>query len=81
MKQSKRFHGACLSAALLAACGGGSFPSSAPTSVLTAAANQDLYVANCLPTNNITVYAAGTTSLLRTISEGVKLPLGLAFQP
>ena len=38
----------------------------------------DLFVAD---TANVTVYAPGTTSVLRTISKGVSAPVALGFGP
>jgi YVTN family beta-propeller protein len=85
--------GAGLTAAALAACGSSNFssPTPLPAAPLTGtqqsraasstslpAAQQNLYVANS-GNNTVTVYAAGGTSVLRTISEGIAAPIALAF--
>lgn len=88
MKQLSRLVGAWLSAAVLAACGGPSAFTSAPTvgaqpSIADALAYRSatgakLYVANYFP-SSVTVYASGKNSLLRTISPGISYPDALAF--
>lgn len=87
----KRFIGvvsACLSAALLAACGGGSrgLFSSAPQFIVPSAsglvllpgASANLYA---LTDYGVTVYAPGSGMMLRTISQGVNAPSAMAFGP
>ncbi len=93
MKRLGSMVGACLSAALLAACGGSESLSSGPTSIAPpiavsetavgsasrrATAGPDLYVANP-PAFDVTVYAPGRRSVLRVISQGVTVPVALAF--
>ena len=83
---------ASLSAALLAACGGSdSHPTSLPgvptaasrsaaKRALPHAAGMSLYVANSgYPHENVTVYAPGGGSVIRTISHGIGLPDAMAF--
>jgi DNA-binding beta-propeller fold protein YncE len=95
MKKLWSFAGACFSAALLAACGGTSNGLSTPVSVAPQiGAHQssaritsrpvtegpNLYIANGgYPANTVTVYAPGSNSVLRTISQGVYQPQALAF--
>jgi serine/threonine protein kinase, bacterial len=96
---SSNIVGACLSAALLAACGGGRSSLSTPLSVapqigplqatLThwgvgrATSGTNLYVANYgsgeNPNGSVTVYAPGSGTLLRTITQGMSQPVALAF--
>jgi hypothetical protein len=76
--------GAVVAVAILAACSGaGNGFSSAPPLDTSAArvaqrtsVSQNLYVANL---HNITVYAPGANSPLRTISSGIDYPKALAF--
>ena len=72
-----------LSTTILSACGNNStLSSSMPTADGLLAGppvkNGDLYVANA-GANTVTVYSRGSTSVLRTISKGVRYPNALAF--
>ena len=98
MKRLTQIVGACITAALLVACGGGNgLSSSTPMSVAQqVVANQsgigrpalrhatsgaNLYVANggAYSGGTVTVYAPGSKSVLRTISQGLNDPGALAF--
>ena len=94
MKKLGNLVAAIFSAAILAACGGNTGSSSAATSVEPqigalqsgvarspqrhASSGSNLYVANTYG-NTVTVYAAGSIKVLRTISQGVSTPIVLAF--
>ncbi|MBV8067269.1 MAG: SMP-30/gluconolactonase/LRE family protein [Candidatus Eremiobacteraeota bacterium] len=97
MKHLNNFIAMCVSATILTACGGGNriIPSApaeiapvaaaqqlAPTgsAPLRAMESQNLYVAN-YTANAVTVYAPGSTNVLRTISQGISEPDALAFGP
>ena len=72
MKSRRNLVGAYLTAALLVACSGTSNGLAPATPRASAGAN--LYVANGSG-STVTLYASGSTSLLRTISQGVKVPV------
>ena len=76
MKSLRNRVGAGLTFVFLAACSAtinGLSPSNPKASAIA-----NLYVANG-SNDTITVYGSGSTSVLRTISQGVKVPLALAF--
>ncbi|MEO6834487.1 MAG: NHL repeat-containing protein [Candidatus Tumulicola sp.] len=93
MKRLRNLVGTCLSAALLAACGGGN-SGLAPSTPMTvaapvyahqpfvgapsrpAAASSNLYVLNSY---SVTVYAPGSDTVLRTISQGLFYGVDFAF--
>ena len=93
MKYLRIVFGACLSTALLTACGSnGNGLSPSTTSVARIGADQsseslpspratvgpNLYVLDT-STSSVTVYAPGSNTVLRTISRGIYDPLDLAF--
>ena len=95
MKHSQGLTAACVGLGFLAGCGtGNGFAGSAPTSTVPlmdqrrsvparsshrpASAGQNLYVASG-DDNTVTVYLHGSTSVLRTISQGVLGPHALTF--
>jgi DNA-binding beta-propeller fold protein YncE len=78
-----RFVGACAAVAIVAGCGASDFAASRSASPSHRAGPEvpkNLYVAN-FANDTVAVYQPGSGTPLRTIKDGVKAPVALAFDP